>query len=171
MFFPDWSTSEEGSSWLFTSEREWKHTQCYSALVVSTRPVGALIESQICHKQFIFLWIYTRKNISEKKNSQNERGRSDFGHCCFCLYFSFSVCFFVSKFRCQVMNEICMGWWAHFYNVDAFQAHHHYNTPVLHLWMLCVTYGHFIYSLQWWLFCNPSNIYLYHSNWSKMLRK
>lgn len=38
------------------------------------------------------------KNISEKKkHSQNARGRSDFDHRCFCLYFLISVCFWFPR--------------------------------------------------------------------------
>ena len=84
------------------------------------------------------------KNISEKKktsNSQNARGQIIFWPSLFLSVFLLSSLFFVSKVRCQVMREMCMGWWAHLYHLDAL---HHYNTLVFQLWMLCATYGPFL---------------------------
>lgn len=42
------------------------------ASVVSTWPVGALIENLICHRQFLFLWIYNEITISKKKKRKEK---------------------------------------------------------------------------------------------------
>ena len=79
--------------------------------MVSTRPVGAFIVSQICHKQFSCGFILG-KIYRKRKTLQTARMRGAdhiLAIAVLCLYFLFSVVFFISKVKCQVMNEIFMG--------------------------------------------------------------